>query len=59
MNNQITYTKKETSFFTEDGEDIIFNDVEYEKYEKEEALDVHELENIDVMDVNRYTKDTL
>ena len=59
MNHQITYIKKETSFFTEDGEDIIFNAVKYEKYEKEEALPVHELENLDVMDVNRYAKDTL
>lgn len=59
MNDQITYIKKETSFFIEDREDIIFNDVEYEKYEKEEALLVHKLENLDVMDVHRYAKDTL
>lgn len=59
MTDTITYSKIETSFFTRLTEDISFADKEYRKYEKEDTLPLEELENLNVLDVNRYNKETL
>ena len=59
MEDTIAYLKDETELFTNPPEHIVYRDAEYWKLEKEDTLPTDELENIDVLDVNRYGKDQL
>lgn len=59
MSDTITYFKDQTSFFTKLAENISFALGEYQKYDKEDTLPVKELEELNVLDVNRYNKETL
>ena len=56
MSDTIVYTKTETSIFTSLPSEVIFEDIQYTKLEKEETLPIDELENLNVIDPNRYKK---
>ena len=59
MSDTNTYFKNETSFFAKLAENVSFALEEYQKYKKEDTLPIEELENLNVLDVNRYNKETL
>ena len=62
MENQIQadlYEKNVTPLYTEIPEQVEFREVIYEKLEKEDTLPVEELEQLGILDINRYKKQEL
>jgi hypothetical protein len=53
------YTKEMTPFYSSIPLNIVYTEYPFEKYPKEETICVQELENLNVLDVNRYKKKEL
>ena len=53
------YTKEMTPFYSSLSLNIVYTEEQFEKYPKEETICVQELEELDVLDVNRYKKKEL
>ncbi len=53
------YEKNVTLLYTEMPEQVEFSEVIYEKLEKEDTLPVEELEQLGILDINRYKKQEL
>ncbi len=53
------YEKEMTPFYKNKHEEITYSVCIYQKYPKEERIAVKELEEINVLDVNRYKKHEL